>query len=90
MLKKIHKALVSPIFRLFVYVAIAFITTLSGEIGDITAEAAAEFVWWDWFKMFLIITIPPLIVIRAFIDQSLGRVGSEYTNLPDPVSQKDP
>jgi hypothetical protein len=74
--------------RLIVYVLLALITTLLGEIQDITSEQALLYTWWDWFKTFLVVTVPPLIVVRAFIDSSLARKDNELAPLPEPVSEK--
>ena len=85
---RVYEFIVSPLARLVVYVLLALITTLLGDVQDITAQIAATYTWWDWFKITLAVVVPPLIVVRAFIDQSLARNDNELFSLPDPVSKK--
>jgi len=85
---KVHKFIVSPIMRLLVYISLALLTTLLGEIQDITSEVASTYTLWDWFKIFLVVIIPPFIVLRAFVDSSLSRNDNELFSLPEPVAKK--
>jgi heme A synthase len=85
---RVYEFVVSPLMRLLIYISLALLTTLLGEIQDITSEVAATYTWWDWLKILLVVIIPPLIVIRAFVDSSLSRNDNELFSLPEPVSKK--
>lgn len=63
--------------RLTLYVVIVILSTLQTELGKITTDVLASFTWLDYTKLVIAVLIPPLVTVRAFIDQSLTKVIEE-------------
>jgi len=59
--------------RLLIYLGISILTAISSELQLV---AAGKKTWNSWVEVVLsliAIFLPPLIVLRAFMDQSLGK-----------------
>ena len=59
-----------PIIRLTIYLLVVTLSTLQNELANITTEIWSSYTWLDFIKLFIATVIPPLITLRAFIDQS--------------------
>lgn len=59
-----------PAVRLTIYLLVVVLSTLQNELANITTEVWSSYTWLDFIKLFIATVIPPLITLRAFIDQS--------------------
>ena len=71
-LKLIENMNVYAANRLAIYLLISLLTTLQKELPRINAGEITLTSWIDYAIFLIAITVPPLIVLRAFMDQAIS------------------
>lgn len=60
----------SSTLRLLLYIGVSFITAIQAVLTNLTVETMQAFTPFEWVNLLISVVVPPLITLRAYIDQS--------------------